>query len=199
MDFIPEIEFKLNWIKKILYLENHYIDIIIKKSRNSCRSHNLSRCLLASSIGPIELIANPSALIEIRLKTNRDPIKSRKSAKNRILSQARRELRAYLDGKLTIFNVPILLTGTNFQLAVWERLKQIPYGGKLSYSALAGSIGYSGAARAVGLANGRNKLPIIVPCHRVIYSDGKNGGYSAGTEIKDYLIELENRRLKLGI
>ncbi|MDG1986977.1 MAG: methylated-DNA--[protein]-cysteine S-methyltransferase [Halieaceae bacterium] len=105
----------------------------------------------------------------------------------------------YLNGKLTIFSVPILLAGTSFQLAVWERLTQIPYGAKLSYSAVARSIGHRSAARAVGLANGRNKLPIIVPCHRVICSDGKNGGYSAGAEIKDYLMKLENRKLKLGI
>ena len=105
----------------------------------------------------------------------------------------------YLNGKLTIFSIPILLAGTNFQITVWERLTQIPYGEKLSYSALARSIGHRDAARAVGLANGRNKLPIIVPCHRVIRSDGKNGGYSAGAKIKDDLIKLENRKLKLGI
>ena len=195
MSSISEIEFRLNLIKKILYLEDNPIEIIVKKSGNPCRSNNLSHCFFASSIGPIELIANSSALIEVRLKTNRDSIKSRKNSENKILSQARRELRDYLDGKLSIFNVPILLTGTNFQLAVWEQLTQIPYGEKLSYSALAESIGHIGAARAVGRANGRNKLPIIVPCHRVICADGKSGGYLGGTEIKNYLIELENRRL----
>ena len=195
MSSISEIEVRLNLIKKRLYLKDNPIEIIVKKSRNPCRSDNLSHCFLASSIGPIELIANSSALIEIRLKTNRDSIKSRKNSKNKILSQARRELRDYLDGKLSIFKVPVLLTGTNFQLAVWERLTQIPYGEKLSYSALAESIGHIGAARAVGLANGRNKLPIIVPCHRVICADGKSGGYLGGAEIKNYLIELENRRL----
>lgn len=179
--------------------EENPIEIILEKFGNSCRLQNLSRCLLASSIGPIEIIANPRALIEIRLKTNRDSIKNRKDPENKILSQARRELLDYLNGKLTIFSVPILLAGTNFQLAVWEQLTQIPYGEKISYSALARSIGHGGAARAVGLANGRNKLPIIVPCHRVICSDGKNGGYSAGTEIKDHLIKLENRQLRLGI
>ena len=167
-----------------------------KICRNSLTQQQLSYSLLESSIGPIELIANSNALLEIRLKPNRDSIKNRKNSKNEILSQAREELRNYLNGQLTIFSVPILLAGTNFQLSVWKRLTLIPYGEQLSYSDLARSIGYGKAARAVGLANGKNKLQIIIPCHRVTRANGEVGGYSAGIEIKDYLIKLENLRLR---
>ncbi len=168
-----------------------------EKYRDFPASDQVYHKLIESSIGPIELVANPNALIQVRLGADRISTEERKVFKNRLLSQAEKELLDYLNGKLTVFTIPILLTGTAFQLAVWKQLTLIPYGETISYSAIAKHIGHSRASRAVGQANGRNRLPIIIPCHRVILSDGEIGGYSAGIEIKTHLINLENRRLNL--
>ena len=146
-----------------------------------------------SPIGTIGLIASADALIEIKLNIPKKVNQPPNFIENKILSQAKRELRQYFEGKLTAFKVPVYLQGTNFELAVWRRIMQIPYGFQLSYSELAKSIGYIDAARAVGRANSRNRLPIIIPCHRVIKLNGEIGGYSGGKAKKKWLIELEEK------
>ena len=146
--------------------------------------------VIESPIGKISLTATSIALLEINLLEGE---LCQTHQENKILWQAKIELENYFAGKLSMFKVPLSLSGTTFQISVWEKLRQIPYGTQLSYSVLAKSIGRKGAARAVGSANKKNKLPIIIPCHRVTLSDGTIGGYSAGTEIKRELIELEMR------
>ena len=101
------------------------------------------------------------------------------------------QLEAYFDGRLTRFDVPLRLEGTEFQRRVWDALLQIPYGETASYGEIAARIGAPGAARAVGLANGRNPVGIIVPCHRVIGSDGSLTGYGGGLDRKLTLLQLE--------
>jgi methylated-DNA-[protein]-cysteine S-methyltransferase len=101
------------------------------------------------------------------------------------------QLSAYFAGELTEFNVDLGLAGTEFQHRVWEALCEIPYGETWSYSQLAGKIGSSRACRAVGLANGRNPVAIIVPCHRVIGANGSLVGYGGGLDRKVLLLELE--------
>jgi methylated-DNA-[protein]-cysteine S-methyltransferase len=104
-----------------------------------------------------------------------------------------RQLRAYFGGKLKNFDVPLSLEGSDFQLRVWQLLRAIPYGETISYGQLACRVGNPKAARAVGLANGSNPIPIIIPCHRVIGSNGSLVGYGGGLPIKKALLLIEGR------
>jgi len=106
-----------------------------------------------------------------------------------------RQIEAYFDGKLKDFDLPLILDGTAFQLLVWNNLRKIPYGETVSYGQLAKRIGSPDAARAVGLANGSNPIPIIIPCHRVIGSNGDLTGFGGGLPVKKKLLALESRQL----
>lgn len=109
--------------------------------------------------------------------------------------EAVRQLAEYFAGGRTEFDLRLDLVGTPFQRLVWQALLEIPYGSTSSYGELALSIGASKAARAVGLANGRNPVGIVVPCHRVVGATGKLIGYGGGIERKRLLLDLEKRRL----
>lgn len=111
--------------------------------------------------------------------------------KTELLSMATIQLDEYFQGKRTVFSLPFKLTGTPFQLAVWKELQNIPYGQTTSYKEIAQKINKPKAYRAVGMANNKNPLPIIIPCHRVIGSNGKLIGYAGGLKLKNYLLELE--------
>ena len=117
-------------------------------------------------------------------------------------AEVREQLDAYFAGELETFDVPIALHGTDFQLRVWDQLTRIPFGETISYSALARRLDDPKLVRAVGLANGRNPISIIVPCHRVIGADGSLVGYGGGLERKQWLLEHEavasGRRLPVG-
>jgi len=106
-------------------------------------------------------------------------------------AEAARQLTAYFAGDLTRFDLPLHITGTDFRRRVWSELQTIPYGETISYAALANRIGRPRAFRAVGAANGANPLPIVVPCHRVIGSDGSLTGFGGGIEVKRFLLALE--------
>ncbi len=107
------------------------------------------------------------------------------------------QLQAYFHGELKEFDLPLALEGTEFQLRVWNTLRSIPYGVTISYAQLAERIGNPKAVRAVGLANGSNPIPIIIPCHRVIGSDGSLTGFGGGLSTKKMLLELESKQLSL--
>jgi methylated-DNA-[protein]-cysteine S-methyltransferase len=109
-----------------------------------------------------------------------------------ILSACRQQLLEYFSGSRTTFDLPLAPVGTEFQLEVWQALRQIPYGEVRSYKDISTQIGRPKAVRAVGAANGRNPLPIVVPCHRVIGSDGSLTGFAGGLEAKTRLLDLEN-------
>lgn len=111
--------------------------------------------------------------------------------KTPLLEQAVRELQEYFAGKRKIFQVPLSLHGTDFQMKVWKELMKIPYGETRSYKQIAEAVGNPLAYRAVGMANNRNPVGIIVPCHRVIGMNGGLTGYAGGMEIKRKLLELE--------
>lgn len=108
-----------------------------------------------------------------------------------LLSMATIQLDEYFQGKRTTFSLPFKLTGTPFQLVVWKELQNIPYGQTTSYKEIAQKINKPKAYRVVGMANNKNPLPIIIPCHRVIGSNGKLIGYAGGLKLKNYLLELE--------
>jgi methylated-DNA-[protein]-cysteine S-methyltransferase len=101
------------------------------------------------------------------------------------------QLEEYFNRERRKFEIPLDISGTEFQLKVWKELSKIPYGKVLSYKEIAGKIGGKNYVRAVGRANGQNPVPIIIPCHRVIETNGKIGGYSGGIGIKERLLELE--------
>ncbi|HKI98901.1 MAG TPA: methylated-DNA--[protein]-cysteine S-methyltransferase [bacterium] len=109
----------------------------------------------------------------------------------RPLAEALRQLRAYFAGDLQRFELPLAPRGTPFQQRVWQELRRIPYGQTISYGELARRIGRPSASRAVGAANGRNPLPIVVPCHRVIGSTGRLTGFAGGLHLKEGLLALE--------
>jgi AraC family transcriptional regulator, regulatory protein of adaptative response / methylated-DNA-[protein]-cysteine methyltransferase len=107
------------------------------------------------------------------------------------LIQARDELSQYFAGGRTEFDVPLAFAGTPFQQSVWKRLRQIPYGTTLSYEGLAKAVGIPKGSRAVGRANGQNRLTVFIPCHRVINKDGALGGYGGSVWRKKFLLQLE--------
>jgi len=109
-----------------------------------------------------------------------------------IFEETRKQLRQYFAGELRQFDIPLLMKGSEFQRKVWEALTHIEFGTTESYGQLARRIGNPAASRAVGLANGKNPISIIVPCHRVIGANGTLTGYGGGIENKRYLLELEN-------
>jgi len=118
--------------------------------------------------------------------------------KNAHLDQLASELERYFAGKLTEFRVPVVYPGTGFQHAVWDELRRIPYGETRSYEALARAVGAPGAQRAVGRANGQNRIAIVLPCHRVVNKDGRLGGYGGGLWRKQFLLDLERGQQSLG-
>ncbi|MBK8270112.1 MAG: methylated-DNA--[protein]-cysteine S-methyltransferase [Planctomycetes bacterium] len=163
-------------------------------------------CIVAtifeSPVGPLLLGATAKALcllefadrraIETQVKILRSRFeRSVVTGVNQILDQAKRELTDYFAGKFKCFKTPIAYPGTPFQECVWNRLLTIPYGETISYERLASDIGRAGAQRAVGTANGANRIAIIIPCHRVVNKDGKLGGYGGGLWRKQILLDLE--------
>lgn len=142
-----------------------------------------------SPVGPLYLIASPTGLQG--LYWNEQDV-TYTCVMNPILIQARDELTEYFVGNRTSFSIPLELIGTPFQISVWNELLKIPYAQTFSYRKLASCIKKHNAVRAVGSANGKNPLCIIVPCHRVIASDGTLGGYSGGLETKKSLLNLES-------
>ena len=113
----------------------------------------------------------------------------------KVLRNTISQLDEYINGQRQVFDIPLdLSTGTPFQQTVWEALLKIPYGKTISYAQLANHIGQPTACRAVANANGKNPISLIIPCHRVIASDGKLGGYTGGVEIKQTLLDIEQAR-----
>jgi methylated-DNA-[protein]-cysteine S-methyltransferase len=115
----------------------------------------------------------------------------RAASRDALLRDAAAQLRAYFAGELRDFELPLSPGGTEFQRRVWRAVEAIPYGTTTSYSALAASLGSPAACRAVGAANGRNPLPVVIPCHRLVGSAGALTGYGGGLERKRALLELE--------
>ena len=148
---------------------------------------------LPSPIGLLTLAADDSGLRYIRFEQERHPIRiddECSPAPERFV-EVRAQLRAYFAGELTRFDLLLSPQGTPFQLRVWQALRDIEYGRTESYGELARRIGDVKATRAVGAANGRNPLPIVILCHRVIGSDGSLTGFGGGIERKRFLLELE--------
>ena len=148
---------------------------------------------LDSPLGKLLLTSDGESLTGIYFPCHQDRHKLRAGWRrdDACFDDARRQLRAYFAGKLRNFDLPLRMNGTPFERRVWNALVKIPHGTTVSYRDIAQRIGQPTACRAVGLANGRNPIPIIVPCHRVIGADGSLTGYGGGLETKRWLLALE--------
>jgi methylated-DNA-[protein]-cysteine S-methyltransferase len=149
---------------------------------------------MQSPIGKLHLVSDDKALLSIGLGGPKPALKFKKSAQpNAVLTQTVAQLAEYFRGERLKFDLPTKLNGTEFQMKAWRSLEKIPYGKTISYREQAEKVGAGKAFRAVGSANGRNPLPIVIPCHRVVASDGKLGGYAGGLKMKARLLEIERR------
>ena len=149
-----------------------------------------------SPVGPITVAGHDGVVTTIRLPgQDHEPVAWEEWVDDPdAFADAVAQLRDYFAGERTTFDFPMEMAGTDFQRSVWAALQEIPYGETWSYGQLAARLGKPGAARAVGLANGRNPIPIVVPCHRVIGADGTLVGYGGGLGRKQVLLELEQAR-----
>jgi len=152
----------------------------------------LYSCIYNSPIGPLTLIASDRGLVALEFGKKKHP-ECVEDAKR--LATYRKQLDEYFCGKREQFTIPLDIRGTDFQKRCWQELLKIPYGETRSYRDIAQAIGNRNAVRAVGLANGQNPIAIIVPCHRVIASDGTLCGYGGGLHVKEELLRLEGARL----
>ena len=152
-----------------------------------------------SPVGPLLLAGESHALRRVSFENSKRSAPPRADWKlhKKPFAEVIRQLQAYFRGELKEFDLPLAMEGTEFQLRVWNALRAIPYGETISYAQLAERIGNPKAVRAVGLANGSNPIPIIVPCHRVVGSDGSLTGFGGGLSTKKMLLELENKQLSL--
>jgi methylated-DNA-[protein]-cysteine S-methyltransferase len=145
-------------------------------------------------IGPLGLVASDTALQSVAFNSRLKP-----EGTSPVLDEAARQLEAYFEGELVSFDLPLELRGTDFDTSCWRALASIPYGQTVSYGEQARRLGLDyAAARAVGAANGRNPLPIVLPCHRVIGADGSLTGFGGGLHVKRFLLEHEGALLPLG-
>jgi methylated-DNA-[protein]-cysteine S-methyltransferase len=156
--------------------------------------------VMPSPVGDVRIVERDGAIVAIEFAPFQPPRDGRPlgelSDDHPVLAEAVRQLRAYFDRDLKEFDLPLALVGTDFQRRVWEQLSRIGYGETVSYGDIAARLGMNaGASRAVGLANGRNPVAIVVPCHRVIGAKGTLVGYAGGLERKQQLLSLEQDAL----
>ncbi len=154
--------------------------------------------IMNSPVGPLSIAGDEAGLHSILFGSGKRaarPDPDWQESECSVVRETIRQLQAYFQKKLTRFDLPLHPVGTSFQLSVWHALEKIPYGEVISYGELANRIGKPHASRAVGAANGSNPIPIVIPCHRVIGSNGKLTGYGGGLPIKEALLELEGARL----
>ena len=156
--------------------------------------------IVDSPIGPLTLAGDGPTLMHLRMtdQTHEPNRSGWAPADAGAFADVAEQLEAYFAGSLTEFDVELELLGTEFQRRVWSALRTIPYGQTRSYGQIAEQIGSPAASRAVGLANGRNPISIIVPCHRVIGASGSMTGYAGGLDRKRLLVDLEMRTAPIG-
>ena len=146
--------------------------------------------LVDSPIGRLRVVADDGKVVAIEFE-GQYRLDAQAAKDDAVLAQVARQLGEYFAGKRRHFDLPLAPGGTEFQRDVWAALADIPYGEVRSYSDIAQTIGRASAVRAVGAANGRNPIPIVVPCHRVIGSDGSLPGFAGGLEAKKTLLRRE--------
>lgn len=150
-------------------------------------------CTVSTPIGELLLAGTPEALHRVHFQNGPDPLRPERDweQSEKPFRETIRQLNAYFAGRLREFDLPLVPEGTDFQRKVWRALQTIPYGRTISYGDLARRIRQPTASRAVGAANGRNPIPVIIPCHRVIGANGSLTGFGGGLPIKRQLLALE--------
>jgi methylated-DNA-[protein]-cysteine S-methyltransferase len=159
------------------------------------KGHRMFHGYLDTPIGPLLLTGNPDVLTGLYLAEHARIATPLGTRDDSAFAEPARQLAEYFAGQRQAFELPIAPAGTPFQLRVWQLLQGIGYGERRSYGELAAELGNPNAARAVGLANGRNPISIIVPCHRVVGSTGALTGYAGGLTNKQWLLDFETRVL----
>jgi len=160
-------------------------------------TERMKYCYADSPIGPLLIAGDHESVHLIAFPKNGKPQRPEAGwteSSTGALAETVRQLREYFAGKRTDFDLPLALEGTAFQRKVWRKLQEIPYGETISYGELAKRVGNPKASRAVGSANGKNRIPIVIPCHRVIAGDGTLGGFGGGLPTKEKLLALESTR-----
>ncbi len=157
-----------------------------------------------SPVGKLTIITSSKGLHAILWDNDRESSKCekiisglRKSKNEKTIMQTKKQLTEYFQGKRKIFNLPLVINGTDFQTQAWKQLLKIPYAKTISYAKQAEKIGNKNKARAVGMANGLNPISIVIPCHRVIGSNGDLVGFGGGIDKKTYLLKLEANNKKV--
>ncbi|HAY67964.1 MAG: methylated-DNA--[protein]-cysteine S-methyltransferase [Acidimicrobiaceae bacterium] len=156
------------------------------------------RCTVDSPVGPLMVIADNTGITHILFPTHTladlglvsEDVPEAKD--DPVLLNAARQLAEYFDGDRTAFDLPLHVEGNDFEVDVWFAMRSIPYGETISYGKQSDIAGHPGAFQAVGAANGRNPIPIVVPCHRVVGSDGSLVGFGGGLDVKRFLLDLES-------
>ncbi|WXB00325.1 methylated-DNA--[protein]-cysteine S-methyltransferase [Pendulispora brunnea] len=146
---------------------------------------------MMAPFGPLRIVAAHEAITAIYFEHDRDTSDSEPAKRHELLDAAEEQLNEYLEGKRQVFDMPLRPSGTEFQRAVYRELLTIAFGETRSYSDIARAVGRPDAVRAVGAANGRNPIAIVIPCHRVIGKNGSLTGYGGGIETKRWLLDLE--------
>lgn len=153
---------------------------------------------MTSPVGDLIIVTSPQGLhtilwnVDFKMTPYEKIIQQLiRSPHERIILNTKNQLSEYFQGKRKIFDLPLVIQGTDFQIQVWNELLKIPYAQTISYGEQAKKIGDKNKARAVGMANGQNPIPIIIPCHRVIGSNGHLVGFGGGLDKKEYLLKLE--------
>ena len=150
------------------------------------------KAFVTSPIGVLQLEATENALVAIRFKESKQADAENTVSTNPVIDETVAQIDAYFQGQLTTCDLPLDLRGTEFQQSVWQALCKIPYGQTISYLQLANRLGDPKKVRAVGSANGKNPIPVIIPCHRVVGADGTLVGYSGGISRKKALLRHED-------
>jgi len=150
---------------------------------------------MKSPIGRLSILADAEGVVEIRFANHVPgqgrPLPEHTKRSNDLVERAIDQLQAYFDGRLKAFDLPLSLHGTDFQKGVWQQLRKINFGDTASYGEIAKKIGNPKASRAVGMANNKNRIPIVIPCHRIIGSDGSLTGFAGGLDTKRWLLNHE--------
>ncbi len=151
----------------------------------------MSICIFDTKIGSVGIKADETAVTHIYLPGETIPESDTKD-KTALIDEAAKQILLYLDGRLKTFTIPLKPAGTAFCMRVWDVLRDIPYGGTLTYKDAAALAGSPRGARAAGLACNRNPIPIIIPCHRIVGSGGSLTGYRGGLPLKEKLLSIES-------
>lgn len=147
-----------------------------------------------TNIGKITIVDNGSAITNIHFGDMTQ--KEATIIETSLIREAKEQIQQYLKGDRIVFDLPLEPKGTDFQKKVWKALQEIPFGETRSYKEIAISIGNEKACRAVGMANNKNPIPLVIPCHRVIGANGKLVGYAGGLDIKEKLLAIEKLTIK---